>query len=180
MFTNLNFKRKIGVLVGVSVAGIALCAIVAFFQLRASIVDGRRQQLVTAVQAAQTVVIGFQERANAGELSLADAQKGAKDALRAARYGAAHADYFYVFSAKGDGVMHPIRKEWEGQSLIGKVTFGEGHDLIQEVVDAAMNSPVGAGFVESQFPRPGEAEPVPKLQYAERVKGWDWASTSSM
>jgi len=175
MLASLSFKRKIGLLVGVAVAGMMLFTVLSFFQLRSAIVDGRTSQLVAAVQSAQSMVAGFQARAAAGEMSIPDAQKAAKEALRGARYGATGADYLYVFSANYEGVMHPIKKgEWEGQSLLGKVRYNGGQDLIKNVVDAALQSPDGKGFVDTSFPRPGKTEPVPKLQYVERVKGWDW------
>ena len=174
MFQNLSFKRKIGALVGVSVVGLCVFAAVSFAQLRTSIVDGRKAQLVAAVTSARSVAASYQAMAASGVMSVDDAQKAAKDALRGQRYGATHTDYIYIFSAKGDGVMHPFKKEWVGNNMIGKVKDADGVDIIQGVVDAANNSKDGTGFVLTMFPRPGQTVAVPKLQYVESVKGWDW------
>ena len=43
-----------------------------------------------------------------------------------------------------------------------------------------MQGAEGKGFVATSFPRPGKTEPVPKLQYVERVKGWDWVVGSGV
>ena len=181
MSQSLSFKRKIGLLVGVAVAGMIVFAVIAFLQLSGAIIDGRKSQLVAAVQSAQSTVAAFQARAASGELTVQDAQKAAKDAVRGVRYGATGADYLYIFSANYEGVMHPIKKgEWEGHSLLGKVRYNGGQDLIKNVVDAALQSPDGKGFVDTTFPRPGKTEPVPKLQYVERVKGWDWVVGSGV
>ncbi|HEX7639635.1 MAG TPA: methyl-accepting chemotaxis protein [Burkholderiaceae bacterium] len=180
MFQNLSFKRKIGALVGVSVLGLCVFAAVSFVRLRDSIVDGRKAQLVAAVTSARSIAAAYQQMAASGAMPVAEAQKAAEDALRGLRYGAAHADYIYIFTSKGDSVMHPIKKEWVGHNIIGQVKDADGFDVIQGVVDAANKSADGTGFVMTMFPRPGQTAPVPKLQYVESVKDWDWVVGSGV
>ena len=174
MFQNLTFKQKIGALVSVSVAGMCLFTAVSFVQLRNSVVEGRKAALVSAVQSARSIVAGMQDRAAKGQMTPADAQKAAKEALRVSRFGANGQDYFYVYSSQALGVMHPFKSEWEGQPLIGKAIDRNGLDIIKAVIDGAGRSKDGTAFVETLFPKPGSAEPVPKLQYVTSVKGWDW------
>ncbi|HEX7688731.1 MAG TPA: methyl-accepting chemotaxis protein [Burkholderiaceae bacterium] len=179
MFQNLGFKHKIGALVGVSVAGLCVFAAVSLVELRDGIVDGRKRQLVAAVDSARSIAASYQALAASGSMSEADAQKAAKDALRGQRYGKALADYVYVFSRQGDGVMHPFKRDWDGQHMLGKVKDGDGMDIVQGVVDAS-SGPTGAGFFMTKFPRPGQTTPVPKLQYVEALKGWDWVIGSGV
>ncbi|WP_374673703.1 methyl-accepting chemotaxis protein [Ideonella sp.] len=173
MFQNLSFKRKIGTLVGVAVVGMAVVTAVSFFQLRDRIVQGRTDRLVTAVTSAHSIVLAYQEKAAAGAMPVEEAQKAAKDALRVARYGEGRQDYLYIWTAEGGGLMHPIKPEWDGQPMIGKVKDLDGMDIVQALVTAVGKQPDGA-FVPTQFPRPGQKEPVPKLQYVQSVKGWGW------
>src|SRR5690606_17225846 len=35
-------------------------------------------------------------------------------------------------------------------------------------------------FSEAYFPKPGQTEPVPKIQYGTRVEGWNWVVGSGM
>jgi len=126
MLQRLSFKRKIGALVSVSIFGLCVFAASSFMQLRTSIVDGRKTQLVAAVTSARSIVASYQAMAASGVMSVADAQKAAKDALRSQRYGATHADYIYIFSVKGDGVMHPFKKDCDGQPMLGKVKDSSG------------------------------------------------------
>jgi methyl-accepting chemotaxis protein len=178
----LSFKRKIGLLVGVAVLGIAALAAMSVVVLRHHIEDGRRAQLVSAVQTAHQIAAAYQAKAAAGGMPVEEAQKAAKDALRLARYGGADGktDYIYIWSLEGVGVMHPIKPEWEGQPMIGKVKDGAGNDVIKSLVDGAIGSKTGNAFVPTMFPRPGQTEPVEKLQYVMKIEGWNWLVGSGL
>jgi len=180
MFKNLSFNRKIATLVGVSIAGLAALSAASFLQLRSSIIEGRKEQLVTAVTATQTMVAGYQERAAKGAMTLEEAQKAAKDAIRLTRYGQGNKEYVFAWSTQGVGVAHPLKAEWEGKPMIGKIKDSTGLDVIDAVVNGANRAPDGKAFVPMMFPRPGQTEPVPKLQYVATVKGWDWIIGSGL
>ena len=121
-----SFRSKILALVAVAVVGMALLASLSVWQLRQQLIEGRQGQLVAAVQSAHTIVDGFRAQAAAGQMSDADARKAAQDALRLSRYGADGKDYFYIWTTEGVGVMHPIKPEWAGQQMVGKVKDGAG------------------------------------------------------
>ena len=174
MLESLSFKKKIATLIGVSVAGLCVFTAVSFLQLRASIVEGRTAQLMTAVQTARSIAASFQARAAAGKLPEDEAKKEAMDALRGIRFGATAKDYVYIFSNKFEGVMHPFRTEWDGTSLLGKVKNSKGVDTIEQLITAANTSADGTAFVPGEFPRPGTTNPVPKLQYVTSLKDWGW------
>jgi methyl-accepting chemotaxis protein len=178
----LSFKRKIGALVGVAVLGIAALAAMSVVMLRHHVEEGRRAQLVSAVQTAHRIAAAYQAKAAAGGMPVEEAQKAAKDALRLARYGGADgkADYVYIWSLEGVGVMHPIKPEWEGQPMIGKVKDGAGNDVIKSLVDGVNGSKTGNAFVPTMFPRPGQTEPIEKLQYVMKVEGWNWLVGSGL
>ena len=182
MFKNLAFKQKILLLVGVAIAGLLTLSAVAVVQVRNHIAEGRQGQLVMAVQSAHSIVAAYQAKAASGAMSVEDAQKAAKDALRLARYGGADgkADYFYIWNMDGVGVMHPIKPEWDGQAMVGKVKDAAGMDIIRAIVDGVARSKDGKAFVATNFPRPGKTEPVPKLQYVVLVPGWNWIVGSGL
>ena len=178
MLKTLSFKRKIGLLVGVAIGGLVLLSVISVLQLRQQIVDGRTGQLVTAVQSAHSIVAAYQAKAAAGTMSDADAQKAAKDALRIARYN--KTDYLFIFTLEGGGVMHPIKPEFDGQSMLGKLKDNAGNDLIAGLVGAMKASRDGTAFQLIDFPRPGSKEAVPKLSYVQSVPGWNWMVGSGM
>ncbi len=182
MLNNLSFKQKIGLLVGAGVLAVLVMSVTAVLDSRRMLTEARQQELVTAVQAAHGIVTGFQARAAAGQMSVADAQKAAAEAVGMSRYGGPEGktEYFYIWTLDGVGVMHPIRPEWNGQNMVGKIKDGAGVDIIVALMDGMKNSRNGRAFVPTMFPRPGTTEPVPKLQYIVRVDGWNWMVGSGL
>jgi methyl-accepting chemotaxis protein len=182
MLNSLSFKLKIGLLVAVALVAVAILTVLSILQSRQQIQEARRDQLVTAVQAAHGVVTGFQAKARSGAMSEADAKKAAAEAVGLSRYGGPEGktEYFYIWTLDGAGVMHPIRTEWNGQNMIGKVKDGAGVDIILALMDGMKNSRDGKAFVPTNFPRPGSTTPVPKLQYVIKVDGWNWMVGSGL
>ena len=134
------------------------------------------------MQSAHSIVAAFQAKAASGAMSQEDAQKAAKDALRVSRYGGpdGKTEYFYIWTLDSKGVMHPIKPEWEGQDMAGKVKDGEGTDILKTISDALKASKDGRVFVPTMFARPGQQALVPKLQYVIRVDGWNWMVGSGL
>ena len=132
MLQQLSFKRKIGLLVVSAMAGLTVITGLSIYQTRQDILEGRRAALRTAVESAYNIAVGYQAAAAAGTMKVEDAQKAAKEAIRAARYGGpeSKSDYFYIFTLEGSGVMHPLKTEWDGQALIGKVKDAKGNDTV--------------------------------------------------
>ncbi|MFL6696213.1 MAG: methyl-accepting chemotaxis protein [Vitreoscilla sp.] len=180
----LTFKNKIALLAGVSIGGIALLTIAAGLEIRSQIIDGRKAGLVMAVQSERSIVASYKALADQGAMPLEAAQKAAADAVRRARFGGADglANYFYIWGTDGTGVMHPIKPEWTGQKMLGKVKDGNGADVIDAMLSGARASSDGNAFVDTNFPRPGKpaSESVPKLQYVSTVPGWNWVVGSGL
>nr|WP_296467969.1 methyl-accepting chemotaxis protein [Rhodoferax sp.] len=178
----LTFKLKIALLVAASLLAVAVMAVVSVLDIRTNIIQARQDQLVTAVQSMHNVVMGYKARADSGAMPLEDAQKAAALAVGLSRYGGAEGktEYSYIWSLDGVGVMHPIKPEWAGQNMVGKIKDGAGTDIIVSLVNAIKASPNGRAFVPTMFPRPGQTVPVPKLQYVMKVDGWNWMVGSGL
>ncbi|MGZ5179885.1 MAG: methyl-accepting chemotaxis protein [Ramlibacter sp.] len=172
MITKLSFKGRIAALLCTALAGMLLLTVLAVYKLGNAIDDGRRAQLVAAVESAHSIVAAYQAQAAAGKMTVPQAQAAATEALRGSRFG--KDDYFYIWTLDGAGVMHPFKPEWVGQNMIGKVKDGGGVDVVAALVAGAKASRTGYAFVMTNFPRPGSTVPQPKLQYVARVPGWDW------
>ena len=48
--------------------------------------------------------------------------------------------------------MHPIKPEWNGQNMMGKVKDGNGVDVVKSLVDGINASRDGTAFVPTNFP----------------------------
>ena len=180
--SKLSFKMKIMLMIGTALVALLIMAVTSLLQERRLITESRKELLTTAVQSAHSIVAAYQAKAASGAMPQEEAQKAAKDALRIARYGGPEGktEYFYIWTTEGVGVMHPIKPEWDGQNMLGKVKDGAGVDIIAQLVDGMRNSRDGKAFVSMMFARPGQQTPVPKLQYIVKVDGWNWMVGSGL
>jgi len=176
MLNRLSFKNRIALLVGCAIVGIVTLTAVSAYNTSRDITAERHNQLRTAVEAGHNIVVGYLAKVATGQMSEAEAQAAAKEALRLARYGGPQgkAEYFYLWAMDGRCVMHPIKPEFNGQDLREKLKDGQGRFIIKDLLAALRASKDGRAFVDTAFPRPGTTEPVDKLQYVMAVPGTDW------
>jgi methyl-accepting chemotaxis protein len=178
----LSFRSKILLMLATALVALLFMAVSSLLQQRSQIIESRRELLTTAVQSAHSIVASYQSKAASGAMPLEDAQKAAKEALRVSRFGGpdGKTEYFYIWTLDSKGVMHPIKPEWEGQDMAGKVKDGAGTDILKQISDALRASANGRVFVPTMFARPGSQALVPKLQYVIRVDGWNWMVGSGL
>jgi len=144
--------------------------------------NARKEQLQTAVETAYNIADSYKAKANKGLLSEKDAQLQAKEAIRVSRFGGKNgkAEYFHIFALDGMTVMHPFKPEWEGVKSASEIVTSPGNYGIQQMLDALSASPNGQAYATIQFPKPGEAEPIDKLEYIMKLDGWNWMIGSGL
>ena len=176
MRANISFKSKILMMVIAAVAGVFIVSLLSAVRLRAEIIESRRTELRVAVEAMHSMILGFKDKVKTGALSEDQAKKSALEAVRGGRFGGADGkeNYFYIWTLQSEGVMHPIKPEWEGQAMSGKIKDGDGIDVIGLLAKSVVAAPGHRVFVDTKFPRPGQKEAVPKLQYVMQVDQWGW------
>ncbi|WP_295639041.1 methyl-accepting chemotaxis protein, partial [uncultured Methylibium sp.] len=182
MLNHWSFKRRVAALVFAALAGLVVMTATSAVRTKNEIESARRDALRTAVESAYSIAAGYQAQALAGTMSTEAAQQAATAAIKASRYGGPEgkSDYFYVFGMDGVGVMHPIKAEWTGKPMMDAIKHGQGRSLVRDLVDQLKASPDGRAFVPTEFPRPGQTTPVPKLQYVMELKGWNWLVGSGL
>ena len=180
MTSQLSFKARIALLIGIAIGGMVLLAALAFWQLRGELLEGRRLQLRTAAQSAFSIVQAYEKKALSGAMPVTDAQAAAIEALRASRYGATNAEYFYIWTLDGVSVMLPTKPEWAGQNKLGVVKDTQGVDVIKQMLDTARQNSDGWSTLETEFYKPGGTVPVPKLQLFSVIKSWNWMVGSGL
>ena len=180
--SKLSFRGKILLMLATALVALLFMAVSSLLQQRSQIIESRRELLTTAVQSAHSIVASYQAKAASGAMPVEEAQKAAKDALRVSRFGGPEGktEYFYIWTLDSKGVMHPIKPEWEGQDMAGKVKDGAGTDILKQISTALNASSNGRVFVPTMFARPGSQSLVPKLQYVIRVDGWNWMVGSGL
>ncbi|MBA5686110.1 methyl-accepting chemotaxis protein [Rugamonas apoptosis] len=166
----LTFQQKLWVPLICSLLCIMAIFIVDAFHARDVRMEERSNDLRNIVDSALSVVKGFDAQVASGALTKEEAQNRAKAAIRSMRYGAD--GYLSINDSKSVVVMHPIKPEMDGKDM-GSLKDPKGNYIYHDIV-AAGNSAEGGGFVRYYWPRPGAADPVPKLSRVGRYAPWDW------
>ncbi len=115
-----------------------------------------------------------------GEISKADAQILAKNAINKMRYDSG-TGYIWINDTGSPFprmVMHPVAPDLNGQVLDNpkyNCALGENKNLFVAFVDVCRQN--GEGFVDYLWPKPtvdGITEDQPKLSYVRLIEEWDW------
>ena len=75
--------------------------------------------------------------------------------------------YIFVYGLDGTCLCHPIDPKLEGTNELG-LKDASGKAFVKEMV--ALMEAKESGWVDYQWPKPGETKPSPKWSYLKRVK----------
>ncbi|MBO6676128.1 MAG: cache domain-containing protein [Rhizobiales bacterium] len=167
----LSIGMRLGALSAVFMVGVfALAA--AFLYLSNQMLNEQRQgELISLTDSALSQVAAQHARAEAGEITMEQAQTTAMDIIRDVRYR--DIEYFFIHDLDGNMIMHAVRPDLDGQNL-SDLQDPNGKYLFRELIVAA-SSPERSGFVDYYWPRAGSDEPVHKLSYVAQFEPWGWA-----
>ena len=169
-----RLKTRIVLLVLAAFIGLAITTTINTLSVKQDLLDGRKEQVRSIVQASLRIAEAEHARAVGGEQSEEAARARALQAMQDMRYGGpdGRAEYVYVWSSTGVAVMHPFRPDWIGRNMSEEVRDAAGRYTVKDLVGAVRTA--RSGFVDTSFPRPGGTVAVAKLQYVERFDAWDW------
>lgn len=174
-FHALSIQAKIFIIVGVLGAGLAALVVLSAVQIQGSVMTERKVATRQVVEEALGVVEAFAARADAGEMSQAQAQQQAAETLRSLRYSGD--EYFWINDMTPVMIMHPFKPELEGTDLSG-ITDSDGNFLFVDFVATVEES--GSGFVSYQWPKPGVEAPQPKVSFVTGYEPWGWVIGSGV
>ena len=99
-------RTKLGLLTLASVLGLLTIALALVWQQYSRSLEQRQTQVQQAVETASGVLVWAQQQEAQGQLSRAQAQAMARNAIARMRYG--DNEYFWINDMQGTMVMHPI------------------------------------------------------------------------
>ncbi|MFP4146814.1 MAG: methyl-accepting chemotaxis protein [Halorhodospira sp.] len=177
---NFRVGTRLWAVFAVSVLGFLFLGGSSLFPAFGLLLEEREQGAANVAEAAAAVVAHYGSRAEAGELDEEEAKARAVEAVRAMRYNE-HQDgsreYVWINDLEPRIVMHPTSPELEGEA-VGDFEDPAGNRLFQEAATVAERE--GSGFIEYQWPMPGEEEPVAKSSYVELYEPWGWVIGSGV
>ncbi len=126
------------------------------------------------VDIAKSILQHYHNRQLAGELTEAEAQRLAVEAISAIRYDGGN--YVFMGDAAGIAISNGI-KELVGTNILG-MQDPTGLPLVRNLYEVASS---GGGFVDYQWPDPDDkSELLPKTSYADYFSPWRWTLGSGL
>ena len=169
LLDNLSVRTRLWFLLGAGALGFCVIVGIALQQQRTLMLQDRQAKTRHLAEAAFSLLEHFDKLAKDGKLTQADAQRLAKDAIRAARYD--QKEYFWIHDLQQKVVVHPMKPELEGQDK-SDMADPNGKKVYVEMNRVVRQS--GAGFVDYYWPKPGSDAPVAKISYVKLFEPWGW------
>lgn len=164
MFSTLK-SRMIAVALA-SLIGMLAVGVSGAVAQRSSSYEQRKLLLRSVVEVARTQIGYYERLAHDGKINREAAQALAREAMRKVIYQ--EREYFFIYNFDGHNVLLPPKPEREGTQII-ELKDPNGLPFIAELIRAGQN---GGGYVDYQFPRPGENQPVRKIAFATGIQDW--------
>ena len=139
-------------------------------EYRQTLTEDIRQELKDQTQTAISAINGIYEREKAGIISPAQARLDAAAIVRDLRYSDGDG-YFWIDTYEGVNVVLLGRPDTEGKSRID-ATDPTGKQFIREMIENGRKS--GGGFTDLMFAKPGQTEPLPKINYTQAFEPYQW------
>jgi methyl-accepting chemotaxis protein len=121
------------------------------------------------VEMAVSILDGYANQAAEGKMSAAAARNAALKDINQLRY--AGGNYVWINDLSATMVLHPIKPKLNGKDM-SDFKDPQGKKIFLEFVTVCKEN--GAGFVDYHWPKPGLAEPVPKISYVRLFPEWGW------
>ena len=159
-----------------------IIGLASYFQAKSGMDELGQTIIKNSVESSLQLIATTNERVEAGEISLQDAQElvyttligeknneGKRPLTNPSDLG--ENGYIYIMNHEGTLIGHPTREGdnlWDSQDSSGKYYIRE----VKKQADA------GGGFTEYRFPLPGTDVEAPKIIYSVVDPHWNWIVTS--
>lgn len=138
-------------------------------KVRSNMYDAKYRQTKHVVESAWGILDHYAKLAKTKVITEEEAKKQAKEVIKNLRYD--RDEYFWINDLEPRMIMHPFKKEMDGQNL-GDYKDPNGKRLFVAFVEVCKKS--GEGFVDYMWPKPGATKPDPKISYVKLLPEWGW------
>jgi methyl-accepting chemotaxis protein len=164
-----SIANRLYLLVGVFFLGLASVAITLNLVSASNLRDQKAAELKSLVDTAYNIISAKDKAAQAGTITLEQAQSDAAEAIRAMRYRGS--EYFWINDMQNHMVMHAVKPSLEGKDL-SQLKDVNGLLLFPTFIKTVNAS--GEGFVGYMWPKAGSEEPISKLSFVKGYAPWGW------
>jgi len=166
---SFSISRRLWLILIVSVLMLFILAAAMLKQVNTDLYAAKAEKTKHVVQSTSGILDYYHGLETAGTLTTEQAQKQALDTIRGLRYN--QSDYFWINDLRPVMIMHPVSVKLNGQDL-SAIKDPDGFAVFNEMVTLAKAK--GAGMVQYRWPKPGAADPVPKISYVQLFAPWGW------
>jgi methyl-accepting chemotaxis protein len=170
---NLKLSYKIFIMSAAIIVAFTIAFTVVYQQFKKDLYAAKKDMVEDVVDSVWGVINHYKALEDKGELAGQEAQRLAKEAVKATRYDGDN--YFWITDSNAIMVMHPLKPELDGKN-VATTTDPDGVPLFAEMAQLARNK--GSGFVYYKWEKQGFNEPVLKISFAKLVPGWNWVVAS--
>ncbi len=164
----ISLRAKLAWVAIAAFAGMVGVGFYAALSQRESAFEDRRLLVKSTVEAARSSISHFVALEKAGKLPLAEAQRLARESVRAMRYQ--EREYFFMFDFRGTYVLMPPAPDREGKSFIEAKDKRDNY-FVRNIVAAGKS---GGDYTEYYFPKPQQEEALRKIAFVAQVPEWEW------
>lgn len=176
LLSRFSIRSKLASMMFLSAASVCAVIAVAASLSQTRMKQDRMEQLHAAVDMYVGMAETLQDEVAAGKISLADAQmqyrRRAKNMTYASKQG-------YLVAYKPDGVLLVNAGNTKLEDTYTGAKDANGVLISKAIIDAGRQSATG-GTAYYLYPRPGQAEALPKMVFARHYAPWDITFSSGL
>lgn len=169
MLRKIRIEHRIWIINLLAVIGMLLMLLVAVKQQYNEMERMKLQEISHLVDIAEGVMVDYQKRVTAGELTEAQARSALLERVSAMTYGK-YKDYVWVHDSKMNMLAHPSPK-LRGSNL-GQLKDVNGKQFFSLLNAEALAK--GESYMPYYWNRPDSELPQPKITYVRYNAEWDW------
>lgn len=171
-----SLKGRLTALVALAVLLLLAVQAWSVYSERQLLLDAKKAEILAVAQGAWGIASHYHEQQQKGQLTQQQAQEAAKAALQGFRYGGDNgkAEYIFVTDEQGLIVMNGGNPSLAGSNAITRSGDKRDPGLVMQERLSAMREGGGQSTMRILFARPGQTEPVPKLNIYKHFQPWNW------
>ncbi|MGF1759743.1 methyl-accepting chemotaxis protein [Photobacterium sagamiensis] len=175
MMNALSIRKRLLLLIIIAVLALITVTSITLINQKADMMAERKNQIQVLVETAEILVTRLYQQANAGDITMNEAEQRAKQAIDAMRYG--KNGYFMIYNTQGVMVHHPIATNLIGKNL-NTLQDINGVYIVREQISTALN---GDGFADYYWKKSSNDEtPYHKVSYSIFFEPWGWVLNTGL
>ncbi len=165
----ISLKSRITVLMMMVLAAFMAMGLASINNMRENIYEERKRSISSVVDSALSIVKGFYEQYQRGEITEQEAKLKSKQVLRSLRFE--DNNYVWINDMSSIMLMHPLNPEYENNS-VADIADADGVKVFPILVDLVRTK--GSGYIQHLWDNNGQQTPEGKISFVKGFTPWNW------